>query len=446
MINLFENFDQASRDYFISLKIAKMNIPSVVMNDDGFVPDSIDSAVQYYCDLQSTHRPMYFDQVPTPGYWRIVGDANQAGIYDLKTKKANIIYLSNDNQRIVKEVQWLNENGQIAWSDHYDKHATLFAKTFYQNGQALWTNYYNQQGRRVIERNLVAGDIFLDTGKRRRHFRNLAEFTLDYLKFRHYKLDHILYNTLNQSLAVTLLLPADSGEDILLWHEKSGDDLPGNMQLLINNQTRTKHILFQDPAEWADKKEQLPTDGNVDFNYLGMIYIHPRGNSLRPQALTLTNSDQLERLEQLTQLMPNVTFNIAAVTEMSDKLMAFGNQDNVNLYPTVNGTILKHLLDECDLYFDINHQDEILDAVRGAFEQNMLILSFADILHEPKFTNPQMIFESSDAGAQAMAKSALSALVKPNLMGELVDGQRSHAGDVWPKDYHQILGAMIDES
>lgn len=444
MINLFDNFDSASRDLLISQKIAKMNIPTVVINDDGFLPESVDSPMQYFCGLNSNHRPLYFDQVPLPHYWRIQGDANQAAIYDLKTKRANIVYVANDNQRIVKEVQWLDENGQISWSDHYDQHATRFAKTVYVNNRPMIKNYYDQNGHKIIQENLVHQDVFLNYGGAQRHFANIAEFTRYYLELKQYNLDHILYNTLNQSLAVSLLLPADSGEDMLFWHEKLGDELPGNMQFLLDNETRTTQIVFQDPDDWKNKQDLIPKDSNIKFTYLGMIYIHPRGNNLHPQALTLTNSDQIENLETLVKLLPNVTFNIGAITEMSSKLMAFGEYKNVNLYPTITRTTLLQLLKDCDIYFDINKQNEILNAVRGAFEQNMVILGFADTLHEPKFTNPANIFENSEQGVQEMAKTVLSCLVKPNLMGKLIDGQREHAGDVWPKDYEKVLGAWVN--
>ena len=445
MINLFDNYDDASRDFLISQRIAKINIPTVVINDDGFLPDYVDSPLKYFCQLQSNHRPLYFDQVKVPKYWRITGDANGGAVFDLKAKRANIVYASHDNQRLVKEVQWLDENGQISWADHYNNHAVRYGKTYFANGRPAWTNYYNQDGQCVIRQNLIHGDVFLNFAGHQQHFSNVAALTLHYLRLKKFNLDHIFYNTLDKSLAVSLMLPADSGEDICFWHEKLGDQLPGNMQFLLDNDTRTKHIVFQDHEDWNNKQDLIPKDSKIDFQYLGMIYIHPRGNSLRPQALILTNSDQIANLTSLVKLLPKITFNIAAITEMSPKLLAFGDYDNVNLYPTVTRARLTELLKQCDLYFDINHQNEILDAVRGAFEQNMLIVGFKDTLHEPRFINPVNVFEDSDDGVQVMAQKVLSALVKPELMKDLIDGQRIHASDVWPKDYQRVLGDYMDD-
>lgn len=445
MINLFETFDSASRDLLIAEKIAKLVIPSVVINDDGFLPDEIDSPVKYFCQLTSNHRPLYFDQVPVPHYWRIQADATGGQVFDLKTKKANILFTKPDNQRTVREVQWLDETGQVAWVDRYDKHGTRFGKTYFDQGRPVVNEYFNQDGQKVIEQNLISNDVFLNYKGQRQHFADWPALVIYYLKLRQYKLNHILYNTLNQALAVSLRLPADSGEDMLVWHEKLGDELPGNMQFLLQNDTRTSKIAFQDYADWQNKQDLLPDDSKIDFLYLGTIYPHPRSNQLRPQALILTNSDQIDQLQTLVQLLPNITINIAAVTEMSSKLLAFADYDNVEVFPQVTHSKIQDLINTCDLYLDINRGNEILDAVRGAFEQNMLILGFKETLHEPQFVAQENVYDSSEKAAQLMAQKILAALVKPALMGELVDEQRKEAGDVMPADYQRVLGNWVSE-
>lgn len=445
MINLFETFDTPSRDLLISEKIAGLTVPSVVINDDGFLPDKVDSAIKYFCRLQSNHRPLYFDQVKIPHFWRIMATAQVGEIYDLKTKKANIIFNKPDNQRTVREVQWLDENGQVSWIDRYDKHATRFSKLYFDNGKAVVCEYYDIDGNKVIEQNLLSNDIFLNYKGERRHFVDMPDLVLYYLRLKKYNLNHILYNTLNLSLAVSLRLPADSGSDMLAWHEKLGDQLPGNMQFLLDNDTRTSKIGFQDYGDWQTKQELIPKDSKIDFLYLGMVYPHPRSNQIRPQALILTNSDQLDQLDQLVQLMPNVTFNIASVTEMSSRLLAYGDCPNVEVYPQVSRNKVLELIKTCDIYLDINRGNEILEAVRGAFEQNMLLLGFKETLHEPQFVAQQNVYDNSAEAAHLMAQKVLSALVKPELMGKLIDEQRKEAGDVWPKDYQQILGEWVNE-
>lgn len=443
MLNLFENFDQASLDFLNSEKFAKMKVPTVVLNDDGFLPADVDSPIQYYCGLGGNDaQPLYFDQLPIPRYWKINANGNGAQVYDLDKKRADVVFSSTNNTRFVKEVHWLNNDGQINWVDHYDQHGQRFAKTYYHGNQPALRRYYNRAGKIVIERNLRTDDVFLNFNGRQHHFGSFIDLIVSYLQERKFNLNHVFYNTLNQTMAVSLRLPV-SGEDTLFWHEKiNGTEIPGNMKYLMDNQTRTKHIIFQDYRDWQRRTDFLPKDtGNVDVNYLGFVYPHPRSNNLRPNALVLTNSDNLEQFDQLTTLLPNVTFNVAAVTEMSDKLLAFGDKDNVNLYPTVSNKRTQELIKNCDVYFDINHENEILDAVRGAFEQNMLIVGFKETLHRPQLVAPENVYQPGDV--RKMAQKVLSALIKPTYMKELIDSQRLLASDTLTTDFQKGMETLI---
>ena len=443
MLNLFDNFDQASFDLFRSQKAAQINIPTVVINDDGFLPTEVESPIKFFGQYNQKRSPLYFDQVPVPKYWRILSTASFGEIYDLDQKRAKIIYHSNDNSRQVKEVQWLDRQGELNWADHYNRYGYHFATTFYENNQPTWRKYYDKHQETFLVWNLRAGSLFLTTDGQKRFFASWIEFIKYYLTVRHFKLDHIFYNTLNQGLSVTMAL-SESGADTLFWHEPlSGNDLPGNMQFLMEHSTRTKHIVFQRYPDWQRVKASLPDNQYVDFSYLGMIYPHPRGNRLRSDALIFTNSDELVELTTLVKQLPQVKFHIAAVTEMSDKLLAYQQYPNVELYPNVSWTRVKQLIADCDIYLDINRQNEILDAVRGAFEQNMLILGFDETLHEAQFVAPQNIFKVTEA--KKMGEQILSALLKPALMKELIDTQRKLASEVSGQDYRDQIGALKNE-
>lgn len=444
MINLFENFDHASLDLLRSERIAKFNIPSVAINDNGFLPAEIDTPVKYFCQLNSSRKPLYFDQVPLPNkYWRIQGNAQGAQVMDLTTKRADIKYRLNDNSRLVQEVVWYDRFGKAAFTDHYDQHGFLFAKTLFQNGVPAVKKYFNHQNEEVIVHLLQSGNIFLNVGRKQRHFADLRSFLKYFLELRHYDLDHVIYNSLNQSLQVSLSLPK-IGEDILFWHEKvEKDNLPGNMKFLMDNETRTRHVVFQRYNDWQRLKGQLTSASasHVDFQYLGMIYPHPRANQLRATALIFTNSDQVVHLKELVQLLPNVHFSVAALTDMSDKLLAFNSSSNVSLYPRVTGKQVKQLVKDNDIYLDINKGNEIVDAVRGAFEQNMLILGFKSTLHQPMLIADENVY--GDDQTEQMAQKILSALVKPKLMKDLIDTQRREAGDVNVDDYQRVFDPWL---
>lgn len=442
MINLFDKFDNASRDLLFSERVAKFNIPTVIINDDGYTPDELDSPMKDYCDMVSNRKPVYFGEVKIPRFWRNVGKADHATIYDMDRIRGEIVYAQGNNTRFVREVRWFDEFGKITWVDHYSQHGQLFAKTYYDNNAPAVTKYFDPKGNAVLENDLRAGDIFMDYKGRRRHFANISAFTKHYLEEKHYKLDHVIYNTLDKSFGTSIQLPVDKGTDVLFWHEKLGDQLPGNMQMLFDGQqpTRTKNIIFQDYRDWNSKQDIIPIDNaNVNCQYLGMIYPHPRGNELRPNALVFTNTDQVAQLETLVKLMPNIQFHIAAITEMSSKLLLIAEQPNVHLHPGAVSSEIKKLAAECDVYLDINYGNEILDAVRGTFEQNMLILGFRDTLHNAKFISPSNIFANSEEGAKSMACKVMRVLESPQWMKGEIDQQRKYASDVYADDYKEVF-------
>ena len=46
MLNLFDNFDQASFDLLRSQRSAQIKVPTVVINDDGFLPTEVESPIK----------------------------------------------------------------------------------------------------------------------------------------------------------------------------------------------------------------------------------------------------------------------------------------------------------------------------------------------------------------------------------------------------------------
>ncbi|MBP2058869.1 accessory Sec system glycosyltransferase GtfB [Lactobacillus colini] len=437
MINLFENFDRDTLDLLRSQKTAGFNIPTVVINDDGFLPKDVTSPINHYCEFDNIENPLYFDKLPVPKFWRIEATAQSGIIYDIDRRRADIYFHKVDNSRLVKQVNWLDESGKIAWSDHYNHSGQKYAKTIYYNGNPVLKKFFNKAGKVVIIEHLVSGDIDLYENHQQIHFNDIVDFIIYYLKSNNYQLDHILYNNLNVPFRVSIRLD-QPGRDTLFWHESWQPEMPGNMQYIINNSTRTKHIIIQRYRDWTKTKELVKLNQqNVDFHYLGMIYPHPRGNRLSSNALITTNSDQIEHLDEILQAMPNLHFNIVATTQMSDKLLAYAKYSNVDLYPVASYQKIKNLLSDCDVLFDINHGPELLDTVRAAFEQNMLIVSFKDTIHSPRYISPGNIFDTKEI--TQMEQKITTALNSVEVMKKIIDTQRIDASEVTIDQYKRTL-------
>ena len=86
----------------------------------------------------------------------------------------------------------------------------------------------------------------------------------------------------------------------------------------------------------------------------------------------------------MVETLPDFKFHIAAITEMSDKLMQLDQYANVHLYPSINIDRVNELYQLCDIYLDINEGNEILNAVEQAFDYELLILGYRQTAHHAK--------------------------------------------------------------
>lgn len=125
----------------------------------------------------------------------------------------------------------------------------------------------------------------------------------------------------------------------------------------------------------------------------------------RPQlehhVFTLTASDTLENLTYLVENLPEVSFHIAAKTNVSDRLEAFKKYDNVTLYTNVHhDDIIEDLLDQSEIYLDINHWDQVDHIVDRAFEKGKPVFAFDNVAHRAdlggsvfSYQKPEMMVE-----------------------------------------------------
>lgn len=109
----------------------------------------------------------------------------------------------------------------------------------------------------------------------------------------------------------------------------------------------------------------------------------------RPQrdyhVFTFTASDTLEHLTELVEALPQVAFHIAAKTNVSDRLLAFKAYDNVTVYTNVHhNDIIEDLLDQADIYLDINHWEEVDGIVHRAVEKGKPVFAFDTVGHWPE--------------------------------------------------------------
>lgn len=91
MIKLFDYFNDHSRKLYESFKASKLEEDlTIVLNDNGFLPDDVISPYQFFADNHNTEnmKPRFFNQVTVPAFWEIKGNNNSATINDMGRLRA----------------------------------------------------------------------------------------------------------------------------------------------------------------------------------------------------------------------------------------------------------------------------------------------------------------------------------------------------------------------
>ena len=402
VVLLFDNYFLDSQNLHTSFKMSGLDYPAVVIEDDGFLPEDVTSVFGFFLgDFKNAKgipgRPRYFNQITVPEYWEISANNNSGKVHDLNKERGHIFYAEPKHKRLVRVVDWCDEKGVVRSSDHYNRYGALYARTIFNaKGQKVNKSYFSASGTEVIMENYVTGDIILNDGEVVKIFRSKTEFVLYFLEKAGYNHCRIFFNSLSTPFFVSQRLSADTKGDVLFWQEPVRDAIPGNMKIILDGQAgRTAKIMVQKRQAYH---RLLDLGASCDMVHkIGFVYPFQKENSHKPEALICTNSDRIEQCLKIVTALPQMHFHIAALTEMSSKLMSMGTYENVSLYPGVKMDVLNELFEECDFYFDINHESEIVSAVRKAFLHNQLIFAFKETLHNRDYVADEHIYAANDA-------------------------------------------------
>lgn len=429
-ILLFDNYGTDSQTLHSSFQLAGFQFPAVVIEENGFLPEDVTSVYGFFLGdfkkaLGEEARPKYFNQIKVPAYWEISGNNNSGSVHDLYKERAKIFYTDPVHKRRVKIVDWYDEKGVVRSSDHYNRYGAIFARTvFNAKGQKFSKSYFSAAGEEIIVENFVTGDIILKDGEEVRIFHTKTDFVVYFLERAQYTQSRIFFNSLSTPFFVSNRLKAEKKEDILFWQEPVRQDIPGNMQVIFNGQaSRTATVMVQKRRSY-DKLIALGANPDMTRK-LGFVYPFAKENRHMPEALICTNSDNIEHCEKIVKALPDMHFHIAALTEMSPKLMNMDNYENVSIYPGVKQGILDGLFGECDFYFDINHESEIVSAVHRAFLNNHLIFAFEETAHNRDYVAQAHIYPAGSV--ERMLEDVKKAMQDKDVLERMLSEQREVA-------------------
>lgn len=440
IVLLFDRFSMESRNLYESFENAGISFTAAVVEDDGFLPDGVTSVYGYFCEDGTARRqenPKYFNQIRVPEYWRIESTNTGGKVMDKTRERARIFYTEPTNHRLVKVVDWLDDSGVVRLSEHYNKYGEIFCRTvFNRKGQKVLRKFYSPQGQERVLENFVTNAILVQWKGQDRILHSRTELIRFFLQCAGLEGAQICFNSLSFPFFASQILAPDGKRDILFWNEPVGDEIPGNMQMILNHQaTRTQKVYVQRKHSY---ERLLALGASPEMvKQLGYIYSFVRENQHRPEILICTNSDRVSHLHELAQMVPGMKFHVAALTEMSSRLMAAGASENVLLYPNVKNRVLDHLFEKCDIYLDINHEGEIADAVHRAFLNNQLIIAFEETMHNPYYTAPTNTFPEKEY--RELAEALNTALKMPQIIDQALQMQKNAALTAQKEDYRPIV-------
>ena len=407
VVLLFDAYHDASRRLHESFRQAGRDVPAVVIEENGFLPETVQSVYGYFLgDYRKAPgagtRPRYFNEIEVPDFWEISSTGLSGKISDLNHERARIFYAPPANRRWVQAVDWLDETGTVRYSDHYNRWGAVYARTtFNSSGKRVLKSYFAPDGREVIVENFVTKDIILNEEKAVRIFNSKTEFAAYFLHCAGYDHSRLFFNSLATPFFVSCRLGGE-GRDVLFWQEPVGDSVPGNMQMILDGRAPRTGMIYVQNRKVYRRLMELGADP-AKVGEKGFVYDFRRANGHRAEALVCTNSDQLEQCEALITALPEVQFHIAALTEMSSKLAAMEKHPNVHLYPAVKMAVVEELFRRCDLYLDINHGNEILSAVQRAFLNNQVVFAFANTKHNDSVVEESHIYAPDKAADMVQA-------------------------------------------
>ena len=402
IILLLDYFNRGSMDLYDSFVNSGIEVKALVLNDDGFLPEGVINIFEYFlgdyrkCD-SCQGKPLYFNQLTVPDYWEISANNTSGSIHDKQTERGRIFFAKPNHKRYVKLVDYLDEVGNVRCTEHYNKYGALYAKTvFNKKSEKVNKTYFDTEGREIIVENFVTSDIILNYAGETRIFKNRTAFVCYFLKMMGWDTGRLYFNSLSVPFFVSNILrkPGEEKRDVLFWQEKPREDIPGNMQVILEGKANgCERIIVQNRSSY-NKLIQLGASEKY-VSQMGYIYSFKKENLGRPEALICTNTENVEKLKEIVEGVPQMTFHVTAITEMSSKLLAHEKYENVIMYPNIRPATLERLFNQCDFYLDINHEGEIVKATRQAFVYNLLILSFKDTQHGV-YTAPENVFETTN--------------------------------------------------
>ncbi|MGK0555424.1 accessory Sec system glycosylation chaperone GtfB [Macrococcus capreoli] len=388
MILLLDDINENNERLIETLNILN-DIQIISMNDNGFLLQEIITPYKYFTKYdQYDGKPLFFNQLEIPDLWTIEGHVTHSYVKDNEQIRGKIYYQSDFKTRIISHVDWFDNSMKVIHTDYYAINGIKYASAIYQNEKISLIHYYNPENKIIITENNENGFVFLNHDNCQKFFYTRESFHKYFLTQVNSNNEKFIITNLNNQLN---LIKQFNAKHIFICQPNFNLDNHIYLDYIIKNDYQ-----FMVIDDGAYEKLINLYQNNRNIQKFGYVYHFRRENHYKRKILILTNSDELNNIERFVESFPGIEFNIAAQTNMSEKLLKLNEYKNVYLYSGATLKKMTHLMYSCDIYLDINKYDEINDAVRSAFYCNLLIIAYKPWAHNKLYTAPEHMYSDDN--------------------------------------------------
>jgi accessory Sec system glycosyltransferase GtfB len=414
VLALFDAADDATKELLRSLDIAGIELVPLVVRYDGELPAGALCPVVSYTGIEPSGAPLFFDEVPVPAWSEIRQGRQPYGEILRDGYLIGRINYEANSFRQVESVDWLLPDGTLGHTDRYDRYGNRYATSHYSNGVAYQT-VYRGPGEWSVEVNHVSRLVTMRSARSLLAFATLSDFVAHFIDERGLADDQVLINSLSTPLFV-MRKCASEPNTTLFWQEPMPGDPPGNMATELEQPRALRRIVFNDERMRRRVAAAFP-DTALELDHLSHLGQFADKRDYDPRRVfTLTNSDDLPGLAPLLDEFPDVTFSVAAMTLMSERLHSLGrSHPNLVLTPSITRAGIRAELERASVYLDVNAGAQVLDVVKAAYYLNLVVLALRPHAKAPDHsrvfsTTPELAAQlraatgSAEGRAQALAE------------------------------------------
>lgn len=402
MLALFNDYDDATRELMQSLRTAGIAVTPVLVRYHGELPEEAVCPLTTYTGIDRTGEPLFFDEVPVPAWCEIRQGREPYGKILRDGDPIGRIHYEANSFRQVERVDWLLPDYTLGHADHYDRCGNRYATTYYAGGVAYQT-VYTGPGEWTIEVDHVSRVVTMRSTTMLLTFATLTDFVSYFLDDQGIADDRVLTNSLSYPLFV-MRKRAGSPRTTLFWQEPMPGDVPGNMATELEEPKALERIVFCDDRLRAKVAERYPGADLAYLSHLGQ-FVDKQEYDLR-RAFILTNTDEIPGLPDLLEAFPEVTFSVAALTLMSERLHGLARRyPNLTLTPTITHTGIREELERASVYLDVNAGRQVLDVVKAAYYLNLVVLAIAPQAKAPDHSRVLSTMDELKAQLSAVTTS-----------------------------------------